>query len=519
MVIAMALVLPRAMAVNVLTQHNDLSRTGANTSETILTPGNVAVSFGKLFTDSVDAQVYAQPLYVQDLNIAGGLHNVVFVCTESNSVYAFDGDIASNVYWHIKLGTPFSPSSCGDLSPVVGITSTPVIDLNSGTIYVETKLASGNHELHALSITNGSEKIGGPVTLVATGFTGSIEHQRSGLLLLNGVVYLGFASHCDQNAYHGFLLGYNATNLSLLYTFNTTPAGNEGGIWSCGMAPAADTNGNIYVVTGNGTFDGTQDYGMSMIKLSPSLSVEDYATPSNWSSLNGGDQDFGSGGVVLVPPHYAVGIGKSTSLYLADINNMGHVGNWAQTFTAETASGDVVGKSPVYWQGPAMQYLFLMHASNPTKSFQYTSGNINTTPLGTGAFSEDDRAGGLSLSANGTTNGVLWEMGSDSNLRAYDAVKFPTVLWTGSVGSYVKMACPTIANGKVYVGTAGNLGVWGLTNFLYTQAGVKNPMLSWAAGTLLQATNLTGPWTPISTGSSYSITPTNSQMFYRLSMP
>lgn len=518
-VIAVALLASHAMAVNVLTEHDDLSRTGANTSEGILTPANVATSFGKLFTDNVDAQVYAQPLYVQDLNIAGGTHNVVFVCTESNSVYAFDADTVSNVYWHIKLGTPFSPASCGDLTPVVGITSTPVIDLNSDTIYVETKFSTGIHQLHALSLTTGSEKFGGPITISPTGFTSSIEAQRPGLLLLNGVVYLGFASHCDSGAYHGFELGCNATNLSLIYTFNTTPGGSEGGIWSCGMAPAVDTNGNIYVMTGNGTFDGTANYGMSMIKLSGRLSVEDYATPTNWASLNSGDQDFGSGGIVLLPPHYAVGIGKDINLYLADINNMGHVGSWVQKFAAEASSGDVVGKSPVYWQGPTMQYLFLMHANNPTKSFQFTGTNINTTPLGVGAFSESDRSGGLSLSANGTNNGILWEMASDSNLRAYDAVNFPKVLWTGSVGSYVKMACPTIANGKVYVGTASNLGVWGLTNFLYMQSGVKGPLLSWAAGTLLQSTNVTGPWIPISTNSVYLISPSNTQTFYRLKVP
>ncbi|HEX3628487.1 MAG TPA: hypothetical protein VH280_24020 [Verrucomicrobiae bacterium] len=519
--IAMALgFLPHALAVNVLTEHNDLSRTGANISETILTPANVGKSFGKLFTDNVDGQVYAQPLYVQNLNISGGVHNVVIVCTESNSVYAFDADTVSNIYWRVKLGTPFpSPTTCGDLTPVIGITSTPVIDLNGGIIYVETKLSTGNHELHALNITNGTEKFGGPVTLVATGFTGSIQHQRSSLLLLNGAVYLGFASHCDQGAYHGFLLGYNATNLTLSAEFDVTPSGSEGGIWSSGMAPAADTNGNIYVMTGNGTFDGTQNFSMSMVKLSGSLAVEDYATPANWSALSSVDEDFDSGGVVLLPPHYAVGIGKDTNLCLADIDNMGHVGNFVQTFGAETSSGDVVGKSPVYWQGPTMQYLFLMHANNPTKSFQYTSGHINTTPLGTGAFSENDRSGGLSISANGTNNGILWEMGSDSNLRAYDAVAFPKVLWTGSVGTYVKMTCPTIANGKVYIGTASNLGVWGLTNFLYMQSGIKNPVLSWAAGSLLQSTNLSGPWATVSTASPYLISPTNRQTFYRLALP
>jgi hypothetical protein len=517
--LAVILLLPQAMAMSVLTQHNDLARTGANTSESILTPANVTNSFGKLFTDNVDGQVYAQPLYIQNLSIGGGIHNVVYVCTESNSVYAFDADTVSNIYWRDKLGTPF-PAPCSDLTPVIGITSTPVIDLARGTIYVETKLSTGSHELHALSLTNGAEKFGGPATLAATGFTGSIQHQRSGLLLLSNVVYLGFASHCDMGAYHGFLLGYNATNLNLLYTFNTTPSGSEGGIWSSGMAPAADTNGNIYVMTGNGTFDGTANYSQSMIKLSSSLAVEDYATPTNWLSLSDADLDFGSGGVVLLQPHYAVGIGKDTNLCMANINSMGHVGGFVQTFTAETNQGDLVGKSPVYWQGPSMQYLFLMHASNPTKSFQFTGTSINTTPLGIAAYSEGDRSGGLSLSANGTNNGILWEIDDDSNLRVYDAVKFPKLLWTGSVGTYVKMSCPTIANGKVYIGTASNLGVWGLTNYLYMQTGITKPVLSWAkGGKLLQSTNLTGAWVNNTNLSPYTIIPTNKQMFYRLSLP
>ena len=518
--LTLALLLLPARAVNVLTQHNDLSRTGANTQETLLTTANVATSFGQLFTDSVDGEVYAQPLYVQNLSISNGVHNVVFVCTESNSVYAFDADAPGVTYWHTNFGTAYSPSSCGDLSPYVGITSTPVIDLNSGTIYVECKLVSGNHQLHALSLSTGTEKFGGPVTLAATGFDSSIEHQRAGLLLLSNVVYLAFASHCDQNAYHGFILGYNATNLTLQYTFNTTPSGSEGGIWSCGMAPAADTNGNIYVITGNGTFDGANNWSMSILKLSSSLTVEDYTTPTNWSSLSSADLDLGSGGAVLIPPHYIVGIGKDTNLFLANINNMGHVGGYTQMFGAETFRGDVVGKSPVYWQGPATNYIFLMHASNPTKSFQFTGSSINTTPLGTASYSEGDRSGGLSLSANGTNNGILWEIDDDSNMRAYDAINFPKLLWTGSVGSYVKMSCPTIANGKVYVGTSSTLGVWGLTNYLYIQTGVTKPTLSWAAGgKLLQSTNLPSNWTTNPASSSITIVPTNNQMFYRLSVP
>ncbi len=520
-----ALWFPRAQAVDVLTQHNDLARTGANTSETILTPANVnSTSFGKLFSDSVDGQVYAQPLYVENLNIAGGTHNVVFVCTENNSVYAFDADTAGVTYWQTNFGAPFNPSSisCSDLTPVVGITGTPVIDLSSGTLYVDTKLASGPaHELHALDITTGSEKFGGPVTIPTNNvFSATYEHQRPGLLLLNGVVYLAFGSHCDHQpsggTYHGFVLGYNATNLSQVCAFNTTSTGIQGAVWSGGMAPAADANGNIYIMTGNGTFDGTNNFGESMIKLNANLVVQDYATPGNWSDLNNGDTDFGSGGVVLLPTHYAVGIGKDGILYLADINdnNMGHVGNFVQGFQAQN-SGDTVGKSPVYWQGPSKQYLFVLHSYSPTKSFEFTGTNIITTPLGTATYSGQDRCGGLSLSADGTANGILWEIDDDSNLRAYDAVNFPNLLWSGSVGSYVKMTCPTIANGKVYVGTSSTLGVWGLSNYLYMQ-NIPNPVLNWKSGTLLEATSLSGPWVTNSAVSPYTVLPTNGQMFYRL---
>jgi hypothetical protein len=194
---------------------------------------------------------------------------------------------------------------------------------------------------------------------------------------------------------------------------------------------------------------------------------------------------------------------------------MGHVGGFVQDFSAQTR-GDTVGSSPVYWQGPSLQYIFALHSNSKTKSYKFTGTNINTTALGTASFSMSDRCGGLSLSANGTTNGILWEIGSDSNLRAYDAVNFPTVLWSGSVGTYVKMTCPTIANGKVYVGTSSNLGVWGLTDYLYMQTVVPNPVLNWTAGTLLEATNVSGPWVTNLAVSPYTVVPTNTQMFYRL---
>jgi hypothetical protein len=516
LLLATALRLPQGQAANVLTQHYDLARTGANTAETILTPSNVnSNAFGKLFTDNLDGQVYAQPLYVENLRIAGGTHNVVFVCTENNSVYALDGDTGGVTYWHVNLGTPFTPN-CGDLTPVVGITGTAVIDLSSGTLYVDTKLAAGPAQtLHALELTTGHEKLGGPVSIAASAFSASIQHQRPGLLLLNGVVYISFGSHCDQGSYHGFVLGYNATNLSQVAAFNVTPTGSQGSVWSGGMAPAADVNGNIYIMTGNGSFDGNANFGESMIKLNGNLSLQDYATPSNWSSLNSGDTDFGSGGPVLLPTHYAVGMGKDGNMYLADISNMGHVGHFAQVFSAQSG-GDTVGSSPVYWHGPIQQYIFALHSNSKTKCFVFTGTNILTAPLGTASFSQSDRCGGLSLSANGTTNGILWEIGSDSNLRAYDAMNFPRLLWSGSVGTYVKMTCPTIANGKVYVGTSANLGVWGLKDYLYIQAAAPNAVLNWAAGTLMQASNLSGPWLTNTAVSPYTVSPTNTPMFYRL---
>jgi hypothetical protein len=427
-----------------------------------------------------------------------------------------DADTPGITYWSTNLGEPYA-AGCGDLLPFVGITSTPVIDLKSGTIYVDTCMQTADHELHALDITTGAEKFGGPVGLAAPGFDPTIERQRAGLLLLSNVVYLCFASYCDANDYHGFILGYNATNLTLQYMFNTTPSGIQGGIWSSGMAPAVDTNGNIYVMTANGTFDGTNNFSMSMLKLSANLTVEDYATPTNYQTLSDADLDYGSGGVVLLPTHYAVGIGKDLNLFLADINNMGHVGNFVQVFAAEQYMGDVVGQSPVYWQGPSMQYLFLAHGDNETESFQFTGTNFNTTPLGTSDFYQGDNDGGLSLSANGTHNGILWENGSDNNLRAYDAVNFSNVLWMGSVGAFVQMTSPTIANGRVYLGTDSNVSVWGLTNFLYMQTGIRQPVLTWAAGTLMQSTNLLGPWAPNPASPPYTIVPTNSQTFYRLS--
>ena len=453
----------QAHAVSVILQHNDLARTGANLEETNLTTANVnANNFGKLFSDPVDGNVYAQPLYLENFAIAGGVHNVVFVCTENNTVYAFDADMEGVIYWQTNLGTPY-PSSCYVMKPTIGITGTPAIDTNSGTMYLDTRLKAGSlHELHALDLATGEEKFGAPVIVEAPDFDTTVEHQRPGLVLLNGVVYIGYGSTCDNGDYHGFVLGYNATNLTLIYTFNDTVTGTEAGIWSGGMAPAVDADGNLYVMSGNGSFDGVNNFGESFVKLSPDLTVIDYATPTNWANMNAYDTDLGSGGPVLIPPNYVVGIGKDGTIYLTYTTNMGHVGNFIQSFSSGNR-GDTVGKSPVYWQGEDRQYLFFAHGNNPTLAYEFDGTQIVTPPLGKGAITMNNNCGGISLSANGTRNGILWEVGNDNVLRAYDAAKFPKLLWSGPLGTtYSKMNCPTVVNGKVYLGTANNLTVFGL---------------------------------------------------------
>jgi len=470
--------------VNVLTQHNDISRTGANTQETILTTANVnQTQFGKIFTESVDGQVYAQPLYVSALGIAGGTHNVVYVCTEHNSVYAFDANIGGAPLWHVNLGPSDTNQGCTDITVEYGISSTPVIDMSTNTIYIDSKtLVGGNffQTLHALDLSTGAEKFGAPVTIAATvrgvTFNANLQHQRPGLLLLNGVVYLGFASHCDNGAYHGWLLGYSAGPSTIAQTtaFCTTPTGTDGGIWSCGMAPSADANGFIYVITGNGSWDGTANFGDSFIKFNTAggLSVADYFTPHNQAALSSADLDLGSGGAVLLPSHYVVGMAKSGSMYLCDTNNMGkfnaNTDSCLQVFSA-TAESDTVSSSPVYWNGPSKQYLFIASGNDTARSYQFTGTSVNTTALGNGSVADGQNPGGSSLSSNGTANGIFWTISESNALYAYDAVNFPTVLWASSqnagrdgLGAYVKFATPTIANGMVYVGTSNQLVAYGL---------------------------------------------------------
>ncbi len=499
-------------SVAVLTQHNDLNRSGANLQETTLTTTNVAGgTFGKLFQRPVDGQIYAQPLYV-----GGGIstHNVVYVATEHNSVYAFDADdasaSASTPLWQVNLGTPVPSADmagCVDLTPEVGITGTPVIDSVSKTIYVAAKTkVSGAYfyALHALDMTTGAERPGSPVTLSGTVTVGSTtisfdpfrQHNRAGLTLVNGVVHVAFASHCDGGAYHGWVLSYNATTLAKVSTWASTPTGSLGGIWMAGEGLGADPDGSLYFLTGNGTSDTAAgvNLGMAAVKLKPNaagqLATSSWFIPWNQSSLNGGDLDLGSGGALLIPgTRLVVGGGKEGVLYLLNRDTMG--GFQASTAAPHdtqiverwSASGSSrIASSPVYWAGPTGGRMYVWPVSAPLRSFGFSgatfeqTGTTGTVPSG-GGFP----GGALSISANGATHGsaVLWATrpNMDANhstqpgtLYALDAEDITHVLWTSNdngsrdtIPQYAKFSPPTIANGKVYLGTFSNaLYVYGL---------------------------------------------------------
>ena len=510
--------------VNVLTYHNDNARTGQNTNETILTPGIVAsTNFGQLFTCVLDGYVYAQPLVMTNVTIPGkGVHNVVFVVTEHDSVYAFDADSGDGTnappLWQTSFINPAAgvttvssgDVSCGDLVPEIGITSTPVIDQATGTLYVEAKTREVTNSvttfvqrLHALDITTGAEEFGGPVVIQASvagsgdGNNGvgnvpfdSLRHlNRPGLLLNNGVVYLAYASHCDVGPYHGWLLGYNAQPLAPSNVFNTTPNGGLGGIWEAGDGPACDTNGNIFVITGNGTFDSTtnNDYGDSFLKLSATnnLQLADYFTPFNQQALADADLDLGSGGAVVLPDaagspahqHLLVGAGKEGTIYLIDRDNMGHYST-ASNNIVQTFVGAIGGSfdTPAYFNNT----LFYLGSGDVLRAFNIANAVISTTASSTSQTAFGFPGATPSISANGTSNAIAWAIQSDAYassgpavLHAYNATNLALELYNSSTanqspGPAVKFTVPTIANGKVYVGAQYALAVYGLGTFLAT---------------------------------------------------
>jgi hypothetical protein len=507
--------------INVVTYHYDVARTGANLNESILTPANVNPSgFGKLFSHPVDGYVYAQPLLVSGLNISGKVHNVVFVATQHNSVYAFDADDNSGgnkgPLWQANLGPSVPSQDVGtqDVVPEIGITSTPVIDPNTGTLYVVAKTKElGNYfqRLHALNIASGAEQPGSPVLVEGAvdgigegslngklAFNPLRHMNRPGLLLSGGIVYIAFASHGDNIPYHGWVFGYDAASLQQVSIFCTTPNASTdpsgypiagGGIWQAGGGPAADPQGNIYVETGNGTFDadpslgGGIDYGDSFIKLSPgagSLTVSDYFTPFNQDALNRADEDLGSSGPVVLPdsvgtpahPHLLVGAGKEGKIYILDRGNMGkfNVGADAQVVqTLPSAIGGTWG-SPAFFNGS----IYYNGVGDSLKSF----GLACLNPFASSQSSDILGFPGAtpSISANGTRNGIAWTLDNSAFgfsgpavLHAYDATDLTRQLYNSAMaggrdtlGPAVKFTTPMVANGKVYVGAQYELDVLGL---------------------------------------------------------
>ncbi len=472
----------------------------------MLTPGTVgSAQFGKRFSYAVDGQIYAQPLYVPNVALPGqGTHNVVYVVTEHNSVYAFDADGNTPApLWQVSFlangGTtvPNSDVGCGQIAPEIGITGTPVIDPATNTIYmVAMTKESGSyfHRLHALDITTGMERTNSPVVIQASvpgsGDGGSTVtfvpknyKARSGLLLLNGTVYTSWASHCDIGLYHGWIMAYDATSLKQIAVYNNTANARGASFWTSGAAPAVDPNGNIFVNGGNGSFDantGGTDLGESFIKLTPganSLTAADYFTPYNFADLDNRDLDTGSSGVLLLPdsagsaahPHLLTSAGKEGRIYLLDRDNLGKWQANSDSQIVQSIPGAVGGLFgiPAYFNNT----LYFSGSSQPMKAFSIQSARMSTTPTSATAFSFGNFGGVPSISANGTSNGIVWLLqsaGGGPGLFAYDATDLTKLLFNSNaskadaLGSYVKFSTPTVANGRVYAGTSNALVVYGL---------------------------------------------------------
>jgi hypothetical protein len=506
-----------SVAVDMVTFHNDNARTGQTLNETVLTPANVHTpGFGKIAFFTVDGKVDGQPLYLSNVKIPGqGTHPVLYVVTEHASVYAFDANDGAYL-WNVNLlpageGTS-DPRACGEaVNPEIGITSTPVIDRTrgpNGAIYVVamSKDSSGNYfqRLHALDVTSGAELFGGPKNIVAS-FPGNGDNSsggsvifdpaqykdRAALLLLNGVVYTTWASHCDQRPYTGWIIGFDAATLNQTAVLNVTPNGNEGGIWMSGSGPAADSQGNIYLLDGNGTFDETLDangfpnqgdFGNGFLKLSTqggSLTVADYFEMTVEQEENDNDRDLGSGGTLLLPDqtdasgkvwHLAVGAGKDSSLYVVNRDSMGKYNASADAIAQEVTSffPGPVFSTPAYFNGN----VYYGGVNDQIKAFTLKNAKFSSSPAS--ATKQKFAYPGVtpSISANGTKDAIVWavENGFSATLHAYDATNLSRELYNSNQALFTqdqpgpgnKYITPTIANGRVYVGTTYGVAVYGL---------------------------------------------------------
>ena len=498
---------------DVTTYHNDIARTGQNLTETKLTQTNVnSQTFGLLRNLVVDGKVDAEPLYLSQLSVSGANHNVVFVATEHDSVYAFDSDTGVQLWKVSLLGSGETTSDnrgCDQVSPEIGITSTPVIDRMAGAhgiVYVVAMSKNGSgyfQRLHALDVTTGTELLGGPVTVQAT-YPGNGDNssggqvifdpaqykERAALLLLNGVVYTSWASHCDFSPYTAWIMGYNQTNLAQTSVLNLTPNGSEGSVWQSGGGLAADPQGNIYALIANGTFDtaldangfpSQQDYGNAFVKVSTSggaLKLADYFNMSNTASESNGDVDLGSGGPMVLPDlsfgaastlHLAVGAGKDRNIYVVNRDNMGKFNPSSNTVYQELAGAlpNGVWGVPAYFNGT----VYYCDVNSTLKSFAISGGKLATTPVETAA--SFTYPGVLpSVSANGSANGIVWgiENTGTAVLHAYAADDLTHELYNSSqasggrdnFGSGNKFITPMIADGKVFAATTNSVAVFGL---------------------------------------------------------
>ena len=501
---------PQPSSISVLTYHNDNARDGLNAQETTLTPANVnSTQFGKVGFLGVDGLVDAQPLYMGSVSIGGVTHNVLYVATEHDSVYAFDAD-SGVVLWHVSLlgggETTSDDRGCGQVTPEIGVTSTPVIDPAAGahgTLFVVAMSKNGGsyfQRLHALDLTTGAD-LTTPATVQGQ-FPGTGDNssggfvvfdpaqykERPGLLLLNGAIYTFWSSHCDDRPYTGWIMAYDETHLGQTRVFNVIPNGNSGSIWAAGAGPAADAGGNVYFLTGNGTFETTLDvngfpnkgdFGNAVVKLSTggsSLSVADYFTMSNTIMESNKDEDLGSGGTLLLPDvkdsggtthHLAVGAGKDQAIYVVDRDNLGKFNATSDQIWQEMPGG--LGGSefgmPAYFNGT----VYYGAVDDVLRAF--TVVNAKLTPATTSTHSFGYPGATPSISANGSNNGIVWvaENGGTAGLYAYDAADLSHELYDSNqagsrdqFGPGNKFITPTIANGKVYVGTPTGVAVFGL---------------------------------------------------------
>jgi Bacterial Ig-like domain (group 2) len=481
---------------SMLTYRNDDIRDGANLNETTLNPSNVnSQQFGKLFTLTVDAQVYAQPLYLPNITIGGAQHNVLYVATENDTVYAFDADgLSGQPLWSQHLDSALHISDDEGISPLEGITSTPVIDPTTGTIYVLTDGNGGGHQrflLHALDITTGSEKFGGPVavtgTVPGTGYdsqNGEITlesscYQRNGLALdpaSNGI-YITFG-HCS----HGWILSYDKASLQQTGIINLTPDGGGAGLW--GGAPSIDdSTGDLYIISGVDLDDPLPGYNDSALRLGTDLSILDYFEPSNEMYLSDNDVDFGSGGAIIMPdnpsqyPHELIGGGKDGRIFVMNRDNMGgyQMNNQViQTVQTGTQQNDNIFSTPTFWNGS----IYYHCAQDVVKQYYWYSstGLLSTSPVSQGSVTYGGHGANTSISANGTSDAILWDIdtsqaqnGGAAVLHAYSATNLAQQLYNSSqagsrdtAGAAVKFAVPTIVDGRVYIGTATEVDVYGL---------------------------------------------------------